>query len=81
MQVNHTMEQRSKALFTAAPWKDARGRRELRIASARLVSFAPFFFLPHERPLFWAWGKGYLDDQDLNQQTVSTVTRARSRRV
>ena len=25
--------------------------------------------------------QGYLDDQDLNQQTVSTVTRARSRRV
>ena len=23
MQVNHTMERRSKALFTAAPWKDA----------------------------------------------------------
>ena len=37
MQVNHTMEQRSKALFTAAPWKDARGRRELLVLADRLL--------------------------------------------
>ena len=75
------MEQRSKALFTAAPWKDARGRRELRIASARLVSFAPFFFLPHERPLFWAWGKADLSRSDTDSQTGFVETRARARRM
>ena len=78
MQVNHTMEQRSKALFTAAPWKDARGRRELLVLADRLL-FRPCARASALLPL--VRGKGFLSRYDRYQKSVSTKKRALSLRV